>query len=76
MLNDVISCIRQINDQRKISDDTELFDDFLDSFDLLTLVGLLEDKFNVEIPGEEMDETNFRTPASIALMLNKIRGGT
>jgi len=52
---------------------TELIGDgILDSLAVLNLVGFLEEHFNIMLPVEEFVPENFRTPAAIAALANRL----
>ena len=52
---------------------TELIGDgILDSLAVLNLVGFLEERFNIMLPVEEFVPENFRTPAAIAALANRL----
>jgi acyl carrier protein len=63
-----------IDDPGTLSEDTPLLSTGrLDSFDLVGLVGEMEDLFGVDIPVDEIDVETFDTPRR---MLSWVEGGT
>lgn len=70
----------RVNEQRgphaAVGPDTELLRDaMLDSLDLADLVIHLEDHAGLTIPPVDINAQNFRTPATIAALLDRIRQG-
>jgi acyl carrier protein len=60
-----------------IPDDLPLVENYvLDSLDMLTLVSLVESKFAVKIPDEDVHLENFGTIASIAAYVDQARGSS
>ncbi|MBV9859549.1 MAG: acyl carrier protein [Alphaproteobacteria bacterium] len=58
-----------------IAADTALIEGgLLDSIAILELVSFLEESFALALPLEEFVPENFRTPATIAAMLERVRG--
>jgi len=56
-----------------INADTELIEEgVLDSLAILDLVAFLEDRFKVVMPVEEFVPENFRTPATIAALAERL----
>lgn len=51
--------------------DAFIEDGLLDSFDVLMLVGLIEEKYNIEISHELLIPENFETIDSICELVNK-----
>jgi acyl carrier protein len=45
----------------------------LDSLEILRLVSFLEERFHVMVPVDEFVPENFRTPATIAAMMARLR---
>lgn len=46
-------------------------DELLDSFDLVALLGDIEDTFKINIPGEELNKDNFINIDSITKLIKK-----
>lgn len=52
---------------------TTLIDDgILDSFDIVTLVGEMNDKFDVAVPPEEIQPENFNSAAALYAMVQRL----
>ncbi len=50
-------------------------DGMLDSFDIITLISMLEEKYEIEIDGLDIVPENFFTADSIARLVKKSGGG-
>lgn len=48
---------------------------FFDSFDIMTLVSKVEERFGVKIPGEEITPDNLDTCADIVEMVKRLQDG-
>lgn len=75
MVQKILELLREINPYESIEEDTLLIEDgILDSVGVVTLVSLLEEEFEIEIPGEEMIPENFTTVAAVQkLTLRSLR---
>lgn len=59
-----------------ITEDTELIEQgILDSLQVLNLVCFMEEQFAVVLPVEEFVPENFRTAATVAAMVRRLRAG-
>lgn len=69
-LNEIKSFIKDVIEEStgsSVEDDTMLFDEeILDSMSILYLIGELESKFDVELPPDEVVQTNYETVDKIA----------
>lgn len=69
-LNEIKSFIKDVIEESTgslVEDDTMLFDEeILDSMSILYLIGELESKFDVELPPDEVVQTNYETVDKIA----------
>jgi acyl carrier protein len=54
-----------------LKSDSFIDEGLLDSFDLITLVSLLDEEFNISIDGIDMTPENFSNISTIELMLKK-----
>lgn len=48
-------------------------DGLLESFDVITLIAEMEDRFEIEVPAEEIIPENFNTAEGIWMLLERIR---
>ena len=69
-LNEIKSFIKDVIEEStgsSVEYDTMLFDEeILDSMSILYLIGALESKFDVELPPDEVVQTNYETVDKIA----------
>ena len=69
-LNEIKSFIKEVIEEStgsSVEYDTMLFDEeILDSMSILYLIGELESKFDVELPPDEVVQTNYETVDKIA----------
>ena len=69
-LNEIKSFIKDVIEEStgsSVEYDTMLFDEeILDSLSILYLIGELESKFDVELPPDEVVQTNYETVDKIA----------
>lgn len=47
---------------------------YIDSFDIVTIISYLEDEYSIEIPVEEMIAKNFDSAEAIMEMISEIKG--
>ena len=71
-MNEIISILNEIRPEEDFSKSSNFFEDgMLDSFDLVSLVTMLEEKFDIIIDPLDMVPENFQTPESILALVNK-----
>ena len=55
--------------------ETKLIDDeILDSFDIIAIVGELNETFDIEIDVEDLESENFNSASAILELVQKLRG--
>lgn len=47
---------------------------YIDSFDIVTIISYIEDEYSIEIPVEEMIAKNFDSAEAIMEMISEIKG--
>ena len=58
-------------DIENVKEDTLIFDEGLfDSLGFLSLIGFLEEEFNIEVENDELTETNFESINAIVAFIN------
>lgn len=72
--NFIVTEMLQRSLARELSDDDQLVESgIIDSMGVMTLLGFLEEKFNIQIPGEELMPENFATVNTIAALVERQR---
>ena len=64
---DMLKDIDPVYDYEKSQD--FFADGYLDSFDLTSLIGTIEEKYGISIAGEDLSAENFKSIAAITAML-------
>ncbi|MBR6281759.1 MAG: acyl carrier protein [Lachnospiraceae bacterium] len=73
MLKKVLEILVEIDDSIDYEQETALIDGhLLDSFAIISLVGELEDAFDISIATAEMVPENFNSAAAIAAMVERL----
>ena len=74
MLEQIISILNDINPDIDYENETSLIDDgLLDSFDIVSLVGELNDTFDITITVVDLIPENFNSAAAIAALVEKLQ---
>jgi acyl carrier protein len=72
MKTKVISILNEIRSEFDFSTSANFIDDgMLDSFDIVTLVVMLDEEFNISITGTDIIPENFSTLEAITNLLSK-----
>lgn len=76
-MEQVYRILQDLRPDIEVDVDTKLVDHgILDSFDIVALVGELNDAFQIRIGVEELLPENFNSVESIAAMIHRLRNGT
>ena len=74
MLEQIIAILNDINPDIDYENETALIDDgLLDSFDIVSLVGELNDTFDITITVVDLIPDNFNSAAAIAALVEKLQ---
>ncbi|MBP5271184.1 MAG: acyl carrier protein [Clostridia bacterium] len=74
MLEQIIAILNDINPDIDYENETSLIDDgLLDSFDIVSLVGELNDTFDITITVVDLIPENFNSAAAIAALVEKLQ---
>ncbi len=74
MLEQIIAILNDINPDIDYENETALIDDgLLDSFDIVSLVGELNDTFDITITVVDLIPENFNSAAAIAALVEKLQ---
>ncbi len=69
----LISILQEIKPDIDFETCTTLIDDeLLDSFDIISIVGELNDAYDIEIPASEIVPDNFNSAAALYDMVNRL----
>jgi D-alanine--poly(phosphoribitol) ligase subunit 2 len=72
----IIVILQEITNEQEIDESIELIDSgFLDSFDIITLIGKVESELNINIVGEDIVPENFNSITNIASLLERYSNG-
>lgn len=75
-LEQVIDMLGQIKDDVDFSTAVNLVDDrILDSFDILSIIGAIDDEFDVSVPAKDIVPQNFNTAQGIYQMVLDLAQG-
>ncbi|MCC6098580.1 MAG: acyl carrier protein [Olsenella sp.] len=75
-LEQVIDMLDQIKDDVDFSTAVNLVDDrILDSFDILSIIGAIDDEFDVSVPAKDIVPQNFNTAQGIYQMVLDLAQG-
>lgn len=73
-MNEVLEILQDIKDDVDFETCTTLIDDhILDSFDILQLIGSLNDTFDISIPASEIVPENFNSAEALWKMVQRLQ---
>lgn len=73
IFNKIVDILKELHEEIDFKNQENLVDDkILDSFDLITLVSELSDKFDVEITPENFIAENFNSAKALSNMIQKL----
>lgn len=74
MIEQIIEILNDINPDIDYENETSLIDDgLLDSFDIVSLVGELNDTFDITITVVDLIPENFNSAAAIAALVERLQ---
>ena len=71
-INEIMKEIKPTKDLSNVTDIIE--GGYLDSFELISLIGMLGEQFGVEIDVDEIAPENFKSVAAMAAMVERLQG--
>ena len=72
MKSEIIAILNELKPGEVFSDSNSFIDDgLLDSFDIVSLIGMLEEKYRITIDGMDIIPENFQSVDSIVNLLHK-----
>lgn len=73
-MEQLMEILKELRPDVDFETEKALMDDaILDSFDIVSLIGEINDAFQVEIPFEDMDAENFNSAESIYRLIERLR---
>ncbi len=74
MMEELLELLSELKPEIDFKTEKSLIDDgLLESFDVITLIAEMEDRFEIEVPAEEIIPENFNTAEGIWMLLERIR---
>jgi len=74
MMEELLELLSELKPEIDFKTEKSLIDDgLLESFDMITLIAEMEDRFEIEVPAEEIIPENFNTAEGIWMLLERIR---
>ena len=71
----VIAILNEVKPTRDLSDIEDIIEGgYLDSFELMSLISLLSEGFDVEIGVDEIVPENFNSVAALVAMVERLKG--
>ena len=75
MMDELMRILSEIRPDVDFEHETKLIDDeILDSFDIIAVVGELNETFDIEIDVEDLEPENFNSASAILELVQKLRG--
>ena len=75
MRGDLMEILTELRPQVDFATETQLIDDgILDSFDLVSLIGEINDSFDVEISFDDIEPENFNSVEAMEKLIQKLQG--
>ena len=69
----LIEILQELHPEIDFTTHTTLIDDkVLESFDIITIVGEIDNEFDVQIPAEELVPENFNSAAALMRLIEKL----
>ncbi len=76
MMEELLEILASIRPDVDFEHETKLIDDeILDSFDIISIVGELNDHYNIEINVEDLEPDNFNTVKAMLELITKRQEG-
>ncbi|MCI8585238.1 MAG: acyl carrier protein [Lachnospiraceae bacterium] len=73
-MEELLELLSELKPEIDFKTEKSLIDDgLLESFDVITLIAEMEDRFEIEVPAEEIIPENFNTAEGIWMLLERIR---
>ncbi len=73
-MDELLELLEEIRPDVDFQNETKLIEDgILDSFDIVSIISELDDKFDVQIRVTELEKTNFNSAESIWALVQKLK---
>lgn len=74
-MEEIIAILNEIRPEHDFAASNDYIEDgLLDSFDIITLIDMIEDKYSISIDGIDIVPENFNTAENIAELIRKSGG--
>lgn len=74
-MEELIELLREVRDDVDFEGIQTLIDDsVLDSFDILQIINLIDEKYDISIPAVEVVADNFNSAEAMLRMINRLKG--
>jgi len=74
-MEELIELLREVRDDVDFESIKTLIDDsVLDSFDILQIINLIDEKYDISIPAVEVVANNFNSVEAMLRMINRLKG--
>ncbi len=74
-MEEIIAMLNEIRPEHDFASSEDYIEDgLIDSFDIITLINMLEEKYNISIDGIDIIPENFNTAENIAELVRKSGG--
>ena len=75
-MEQLLELLKGVRPDIDFENETALIDDgYLDSFDVVSIISEIDDKFGVQIRINELDPDNFNSAEAIWNLIQKLKGG-
>ena len=75
MMDEIYAILEELRPEFDFRKSENFVDDgFLDSFDIISIISVIEEKYGIVIDGLDILPENFETAAAIAALINKSGG--
>ena len=75
-MEELLELLMEIRPDIQFLGGEKLVDDgLLDSFDIVAIVGEIGERFNVDVPVEEINGQNFNSPEAMLRMIERLKAG-
>lgn len=75
-MEELLTLLMEIRPDIQFRGGAKLVDDgLLDSFDIVSIVGEIGERFQVDVPVEEISGQNFNSPEAMLRMIERLKAG-